>query len=1409
MAKPFGIITEYQDTIATRFDPQQFVGRQWLIEEVARFRDNEDRRHLIIVGEPGSGKSTFLAYLASIWNCPRYFIRVDSMSGVTGTDPRAFLVSIGAQLYQKYGRDIFERAVSGTTTVTAGWTKDQSEVVGRFIDELYTLPFLPTEDRNVEVRAAVTTGGSKVIGERIRRLYTTAYDLDPRTLLHITLIQPLHKLQTRYPNEKVVMLVDALDESLQHPGQTVVDVIPRVSDADFPHNLRLVMTSRRGNHLADFREHDRLHLDDKAKGYWQEGQADLEAYVIGRLNTPLLQEDIKAWSQDQTRQYISKIIDNSDGNFLYLYHLCNAILEAVSAGETDLSTFPVPKGLDEIYRHFAVAKIRRNISEKDVIEFATVGQVPLELVQQWQQLDDIELVNVTQGNVTIIARNSDKVSFKLQRFAIKAGIDIDEESVKIYKGDQHGNWEHKYIPLLGVLAVAYDGLTREQLAAFAGVELVFIDTIVAQLHQFLDVVHDTQFNRYHFYHTSFREYLLDSCRNKDFCLNGIQFHERIALYYRQAWPSWIDVSWNSFNDDYHFRHLVAHLVKANKFNDLDELVGRGTSKQNWAQAHYERSGSYADYVRDLEAAWQQAETMGLDRCMLRYALIKSSIRSYSGLFPSELLVALVRYGLWTFERALAVVQESSNSWNRADGLVKLVGYASQDGLAITDQVFRNTLQVIAVHPDSAAVRARLMAQLAPYLPEDLLRYALDIAHTLPITVDDNIDWGREEDVSCPQSEALAALIVRLAAIGRRIEALTLVPKLHGRYPAIALAALLPNLSHDNLAWLCTASKNMESQMGAAVMMATITHYLDDKNGLGWLDWSFDVVLKAERYGRFGGRAEGLAAIAPYLTEKQLALALKESLGTLQCRAVIAVSKRMAEIGRVHEALQECRKFWDYGFWWQILPVVEVHLDRYEREELFREAVEHVAHTKSGDDQGFASLIRTLPDSLIDDTLALTAELSFSNPLTVEHAWIERLGQAGRTEVMLERAYSKLANKPLNSKDKEIITSDSIYLLVKLLPYLNPTSRLSVLNDALKVCSQIDDVIEHARLMASLNGLAPDGLPQVLLKQPLERAQKWNIEEVLRCLTPHLNDPNLLDMAAKLALQLPIVSRGFNTYFGRGHPSPRIEALTNLAVYSREPQRSARISDIVSILDEIERDVVVLPSRIRMLQVYAAEIIKQCLPDVVLPGLNRFLEGVSQENEELVPRPTETEILPPVIDGRQVPTQAWVSFHLELNNLKTASDKRTATTALVNAYLRLNDIRDEHLRALACLELVPFWRLATPYDASRDSFLRKIFWLIAMYIPDEQLKEVLPVVLTMKRSLFEYQQFEKFLKHVALHDKDLFEPFWCNLLRNAAEQGRAALFADLPTLLKTRTALETSDLILETATTINTIVQWWS
>ena len=580
---------------------------------------------MVIVGEPGSGKSTFMAYLAVTWNCPIHFIRVDNIGGVIGVDPRSFLISIGSQLYQKYGPDIFPKGVSGTTKVTSGFTKDNAEVVGRFIDELYTLPFLLPTQRDVTVKAGIATGESKVIGERIRKMVDVTHALDEKTLLHVAVLNPVQKIEELYPDERVVILIDALDESLQHSGTQIVDIIPRVADSHFSDNLRLVMATRPGDHLVSFREKDLLLLDDEK--YRAKVRKDTRVFIDKHLAEKPLSTAMRALSTEEREAYLEEIQTNSDGNFLYLYYFIGELTTAAESGETALRQISVPKGLDDIYRVFAVDKMRDHLS--DSFMFTVIGEISGDVIVQWESMPGVKQVRISGQHVTITMKDVNQIIGPLYSLAPTLGIHIVNPQVQ--QGASGGAWEEKYLPVLGVLAVAYDFLYREQLAGFAGVEVEYVDTILAQLKQFLDIESDENKNRYRLYHYSFAEYLLDGSRNREYPLDGPKCHDQVASYYKGNNDKWSEVDRDQV-DEYGLQHLVKHLVdvvqdEPSRRDELHSIVCRSLMLAKNARA----GGTYQTFTQDVDLVIDVLECgTKIDWPeLIRLSLLSGTLRSMS------------------------------------------------------------------------------------------------------------------------------------------------------------------------------------------------------------------------------------------------------------------------------------------------------------------------------------------------------------------------------------------------------------------------------------------------------------------------------------------------------------------------------------------------------------------------------------------------------------------------------------------------------------------------------------------------------------------------------------------------------------------------------------------------------------
>ena len=184
---------------------------------------------------------------------------------------------------------------------------------------------------------------------------------------------------------------------------------------------------------------------------------------------------------------------------------------------------------------------------------------------------------------------------------------------------------------------------------------------------------------------------------------------------------------------YAIRYYGAHLEGAQAAEQLDRLVA-----PEWWRAHQMLDGSQEAFVREVRRAWDLADE-ALTRAgatplpagslapVLRYAIVESSLNTFSGNVPAELLAQLVDHGVWPLPAALEEVRRNPNARSRCRAFATLAdvvgGHERYELLAAALAAARQ------LEPDWNFTET--MDALAPMLPPELLEQATELAQGLP------------------------------------------------------------------------------------------------------------------------------------------------------------------------------------------------------------------------------------------------------------------------------------------------------------------------------------------------------------------------------------------------------------------------------------------------------------------------------------------------------------------------------------------------------------------------------------------------------------------------------------------------------------------------------------------------------
>ncbi len=490
----------YEPLISTYLDASGVIPRDWLRDEIQEHLSRPSCRFVLLLGEPGAGKTGAIAALARAHpDWLRYFVRLDSTAPLSGGDAVSMMLRVGHQLAHLHPEIFDPELLEIEVKQRIEHAGADASVVGVKIEDLQVSPFYRTA---IRVQQSVEALAGGLTGIEIARATVEPRLLEPGRLGHLALLDPALVLARNAPGETIVVLVDALDELMAgHGTTTVLDWLETFAEP--APNLRFVLSSR---------PHARLRMLESVRGSALEIiQIDAQSKPVARdvrlFSTSLFDDtQVLARAPDVDREHaITSLVRTAQGNFAYLTAYARSLRAALATGNAQqlgelLEFETLPAGLPQLYAAFA-RRMRRQIEGLGYIEIASPRGQGDELAPAWEGVG--------------------------QR-------------------------------LLGVLAVAFAPLSLKQLVRLGGVR-VWESAVANVLQTLMPFLNETEAG-WSLFHPSLGEFLRSADRQGalDVAIDAREWHTRIVRHY-QGTARWADVDWRSV-DSYGLLHVAGHLA---------------------------------------------------------------------------------------------------------------------------------------------------------------------------------------------------------------------------------------------------------------------------------------------------------------------------------------------------------------------------------------------------------------------------------------------------------------------------------------------------------------------------------------------------------------------------------------------------------------------------------------------------------------------------------------------------------------------------------------------------------------------------------------------------------------------------------------------------------------------------------
>jgi WD40 repeat protein/serine/threonine protein kinase len=297
-----------------------FTGRDWVFQEIEAWRRKCSPPALLIVGEPGVGKSTVLAQLIQ-------------------RNPGGYVLGYHCC-----------RADTPATLDPAGLVRNLAAMISARLDEY-----------------AAMLEGPAIVDALARS------DSDPASAFDAAILSPLHKIRAP-EGGRLYLVIDALDEALERAQRpTIVDVLSTRFDR-LPSWIGIVATTRRDPSLLSQLRSLCVHVLDVED---PRNQEDVRHFIQDRLAEPELRDKAQGSGRSVT-ELATTLLRSSAGNFLFV----TTALDAVEIGQLSFDQIEkLPPGLRSLYelffhRLFRDAGMDFSVARK-VLETVAAAREPL------------------------------------------------------------------------------------------------------------------------------------------------------------------------------------------------------------------------------------------------------------------------------------------------------------------------------------------------------------------------------------------------------------------------------------------------------------------------------------------------------------------------------------------------------------------------------------------------------------------------------------------------------------------------------------------------------------------------------------------------------------------------------------------------------------------------------------------------------------------------------------------------------------------------------------------------------------------------------------------------------------------------------------------------------------------------